>query len=135
MAKWRGSKQHMHAALDEGMQAGLDAVHQSVPPYPSPPPRSKYKRTGNLGRSMGSSMGGGAHGAPDIRTVKHGANFVEGRFGSSLGYSEYVIGQGSQAGVHVGRWWTNATLASKAYERVQSAFRAVMDKFAAWMSK
>jgi hypothetical protein len=120
-------------ALD-GMSDSLDVIHEAVQPYPAPPSGSKYVRTGRLGASMGSSMGGGVSGAPNIETIKIGSNYIEGKFGSSLSYAEYVIGDGTQAEVHQGRWWTVATLAGRAASKVISIWQRLTDRWAEWIN-
>ena len=59
------------AELKEGMEATMEAsllvLQENVPAYPSPPQDSTYRRTGTLGRTLGSSVGGGKAGVSVLR--------------------------------------------------------------------
>ena len=134
LARFNGGRRELESAIDDGMEQALIVVNEEVPAYPSERPRQKYVRTGALGKSMGSSMGGGKAGEPDIYEINHQSGYVEGRLGSSLPYAEYVIGEGTQASVHTGRWWTNSVLISKAYVKVHEAFKSAMERWIKWMN-
>jgi hypothetical protein len=62
--------------------------------YPPPPPDSKYRRTGKLGRSW-------AH------EVKSSLFAMEAIIGNNTPYAPDVQGEGQQAGIHQGRWQTD----------------------------
>lgn len=118
------------------MAASLNTLWENVPPYPRPPEGSKYRRTGTLGRTLGSGQAGGTSGEPDIYTVKQlGAGNVQGVFGTSLDYSSYVIGDTQQAAVHQGRWWTMKTIAEKSAEKINKIWQSVGDKLAAFLER
>lgn len=107
-----------------GMDRGLAAIHERLPPYPTPRTftqvgagsrlkskgsrrvagdnskwwASTYKRTGTLGKSI------------TTRTEERGSDLV-GRIGTNVtvktgssGYAQFVIGN-PQAWMHAGRWW------------------------------
>lgn len=119
-----------------GMSASLNTYWENVPPYPAPPANSKYRRTGTLGKSLGSGMGGGAVGEPSIYRIKKlGAGNFEGAFGSNLEYAPYVIGDTAQAEVHQGRWWTMETIAKKANDKVMDIWSMVMEKLARFLER
>jgi len=90
------------------MAVSLLKLWEHVPGYPAPPPDSSYRRTGTLGRTLGSSQGGGRSGGkPDIFDIKNHSNYTEGKFGTQLSYAQYVIGDyGSQQASHMRHWWT-----------------------------
>ena len=79
-------------------------------------------------------MKGGKSGPPDIQEVTIGSDYVEGRYGSKLGYAEYVIGYDTQAAIHRGRWWTNNALAIKATKKVVAIFERMASIWADWMN-
>lgn len=123
-----------HRMYAQGMQESLEAIHQGVPPYPPPPAASKYTRTEKLGKGMGSGFGGGKGGPPDIYQISVSGGAVEGRFGTSVGYAEYVIGENTQAEVHAGRWWTTRTLLNSVMDKINSIWQAVGARIAAYIN-
>jgi hypothetical protein len=124
--------QKLAAVVKTGMDATLAALWESVPPYPASPPDSTYRRTGTLGRTLGSSFSGGKSGGePSIYSTRSlGAGNIEGRFGTNLDYAPYVIGDGTQAKVHQGRWWTMTTIAEKAKSKITAVWNSVGTKLA-----
>lgn len=118
------------------MDASLHVLWENVPPYPPPPKDSTYRRTGTLGKSLGSSEQGGTSGDPSIYKIHSlgGGNF-EGQFGSSLSYAQYVIGTGTQAKVHQGRWYTMMTIAAKSADKINEIWQSVGDKLAAFLER
>lgn len=112
------------------MSASLNTLWGNVPPYPPPPSDSAYRRTGTLGRSLGSGMGGGASsGEPSIYKVRQlGEGNYEGTFGTNLDYASYVIGDTQQASVHQGRWWTMRKIAERAAEKINRLWQMAGDK-------
>jgi hypothetical protein len=112
-----------------GMAASLTTFWENVPPYPPEPQDSSYRRTGLLGRTLGSSESGGASGGqPSVFVVrKLGGGNMEGKFGTNLNYAEQVIGEGTQAAVHRGRWWTLKTVAEKATDKIKRIWIGVGD--------
>lgn len=123
----------LNAVNQSGMQASLLVLQENAPPYPPPPQDSTYRRTGSLGRTLGSSMSGGKSGTPDIFVTKKLGNGIEGRFGTNLNYAPYVIGDDTQAAVHAGRWWTMKDIAEKSQEKILKIWDGIADKLAAWL--
>ena len=75
------------------MDKAIKFVHSQVPAYPPPPPNSRYRRTGLLGRSI----------ATDVKPL---GTAIIGTIGSNVEYAPYVIGGDDvQAPIHQGRWW------------------------------
>jgi hypothetical protein len=120
--------------LDAGMEAAMTetllVMHESVPGYPTPPSNSSYRRTGTLGRTLGSSFEGGGGGTPEIFTVTKIGQSWEGRFGTKLEYAPYVIGDNSQAKVHKGRWWVLSEVAEKARPKIERTWQRLADAMA-----
>ena len=126
IARWRAAPAKMKQLMTEGMWDALRAVQALIPPYPPKPTKSKYVRTGNLARGIGTSMGGGAVGKPSIFEVKNSGGFIEGRMGSNKPeYNEFVIGE-NQAG-HMGHWWTVLKLRDMAVRSVDF-WKPIMSK-------
>lgn len=117
------------------MVASLNTLWENVPPYPPPPQDSTYRRTGTLGRSLGSSQGGGASGGePSIYRVRQlGEGNYEGVFGTNLDYAPYVIGDTTQAEVHQGRWWTMQTITQRAAEKINHLWQKAGDLLAKFL--
>lgn len=68
--------------------------------YPPPKELPTYTRTFTLARAL--QVGGPGN---VLRLLRRPRSLV-GEFGASLGYAPLVIGQGRQAWMHRGRWWT-----------------------------
>lgn len=124
----------MNKASEIGMSASLNTLWEKVPPYPQQDNMANYRRTGLLGKSLGSSMGGGASGGhPSIYTVrKIGAGGFEGTFGTNLSYAHFVIGD-EQAGMHKSNWWNIRTIAERAADKINDIWQAVGDKLAKFL--
>lgn len=76
-------------------------AHSKVPPYPPPPPNSRYTRTGTLGRRI------------TTKARKLGPTRYVGVIGTDVKYAPWVISTskgknsaGPQAWMHKNRWWT-----------------------------
>jgi hypothetical protein len=118
--------------IERTMKESLAHVHGSVPAYPPARPGSSYRRTGTLGRTLGSGQAGGAGSKPDILEVKRvgGGGFnYEGRFGTRLFYAPHVIGAQTQRPVfkRLG-WWTMADVAERAQAGVQRLFDLMAER-------
>ncbi len=113
-----------------GMSASLNALWESVPPYPQVP---NPVRDGTLAKSLGSGESGGASGGqPDIYTIrKLGGGNYEGTFGTRLSYSVYVIGE-MQAWFHY-RWWVIKDVAERAAGKINEIWQAVGDRLAKFL--
>lgn len=133
LARWDSSQAKFQGTKITTMIESLEAVHAKVPAYPPPPIGSKYHRTEKLGKSVGSGFSGGAQGQADVNTVKLGSGYVEGKFGSRLGYSEYVIGE-NQAGMHSSNWWKLLKALEMALDKIDALWVSAMDKLAEWMN-
>lgn len=125
-------------AVHTTLQASLLQIWQTVGKlgYPPKPAKSKYTRTGTLGRTLGTSETGGTQGQPDIYTVEQGGGWSEASFGTHLGYAPYVIGDETteQAWMHRGRWWTlPQTVAMRAKPAIEHLFEAMAGELAAWL--
>lgn len=124
IARMQAYPDKLKAAVKVALDSSLLALWGAVPPYPPAPNSSGYVRTGTLGRSLGSSDGGGmASSAPSIYVVKPmgDANY-EAHFGTNLSYAPYVIGDNTQAWMHKGRWWIISDIAAAAKEKIQAIF-------------
>jgi hypothetical protein len=136
-------------------EAVLLKIWESVPSYPPQKPVSgnrvsfktrageqvgwgetAYDRTGQLGRSLGSSEVGGKSGEPDIYEIKENGGFTTARFGTNLEYAEHVIGDREDGQArHMKHWWTiPQTLRNIATMRIDILLRAVADDLAAWLN-
>lgn len=112
----------LKAVLSATMDAAMLILWESVPPYPPPPPNSSYDRTGTLGRTLGSSEGGGTgSGHPSIYEVRQLGSGYEGHFGTNLEYAPYVIGDDDQS-AFMYHWWQMKDVASAASEKITRVF-------------
>ena len=134
IGRMRGVPSWLPTWLSDTMTRSLRALQEAVPPYPPPPMGSKYVRTEKLGRSLGSGFGGGASGTPDIFEVTMSGGATEGRYGSRLGYAEYVVGEGTQAEVHAGIWWTVRTILNNALKVIEALWSALGERIAAYIN-
>jgi len=118
-----------------GMKASLLALWENVPSYPEPPAASTYRRTGTLGRSLGSSESGGkASGEPSIyETREMGAGMIEGRFGTNLEYAPYVIGE--EQARHMAHWWKLSVVVTRAAKKITDIWNGLMGTIAEWLEK
>lgn len=131
--RMRDYPQKLSAAIKTTLGAALLALWENVPPYPPPPENSTYVRTGTLGRTLGSSEGGGKSGQPDIYEVKPlGGGEWEAHFGTNLEYAPYVIGDDTQAR-HMQHWWKISVIKERAAEKINRLFGVMADKLAAWL--
>lgn len=103
-------------------KTGAEYVQSRIPPYPPPPPDSKYKRTGDLGRGT------------NAKAVKVADRHYEIMLQSTVPYAPWVIseqevnGVGPQAWVHVGRWWTLQDVARKAWFGVYAIYQRGVER-------
>lgn len=135
LRKFGAADEKVRDVLAEGMSDALVVIGENIPRYPPQRPGQKYKRTGRLGRSMGSTMGGGKAGPADIESVEIGDKYVVGKYGSRLEYAQYVIGEETQAWMHVGRWWTERKVAQKVEKKVFAVFKNAARRFIEWMKR
>jgi len=129
--KMKDAPQQLKRGMRVAMDASLLALHESVPPYPAPPPDSTYRRTGTLGRTLG--VGGGK---PDIYRVIDKSEQFEGQFGTKLKYAPYVIGdrieglKEGQTDVHFGRWWTMSKIGEAAKDKITQIWSRLVEEIA-----
>lgn len=123
----------LDGVMRKTMEASILHLQASVPGYPPPPPNSNYRRTGQLGRSLGVAQEGGTIGPPSIKAIRKVGPGYEGIFGTNLNYAPDVIGEGTQKAVHAGRWWTMKTVADRAREGVVKLYQVAADRMAAWL--
>jgi hypothetical protein len=118
------------------MEAALLFIWSKVPSYPAPPAGSDYVRTGQLGRSLGSSAGGGQTGEPDIYEVKSDGGYTSARFGTNLEYAQYVIGDREmEQASHMSHWWTiPQTLRNITTMGIEKLFKAMAEEITAWLN-
>jgi hypothetical protein len=109
--KVEGMARRMRGEMETTTRKAVLYVHSTVPPYPGEPAGSEYRRTGTLGRSIGT----------EVRPI--GVGFV-GIIGTPTVYAPYVISEeavgsrGPQARFHKGRWWTLQGVVRKAFPKV-----------------
>ena len=131
--------QKLSAAVRTTVKASLYALWENVPPYPPPPEDSSYRRTGTLGRTLGSGMAGGRGSEKpevfELREVGSSAEgaLIEGHFGTRLEYAPYVIGDNEQAWMHAGRWWTISKVGERAKGKIIRLFQQLANKMAAFL--
>jgi hypothetical protein len=77
------------------MQRSMFRLQRYMARYPSPPPQSKYRRTGTLGRRW------------TTRVDQAGGNALIGKIGNNTVYAPLVQSSALQARVHRGRWQTD----------------------------
>ena len=116
------------------LNASLGVLWENVPEYPPQPQGSTYNRTGMLGRSLGSGMGGGRSGRqPDIYQVRRqGPNMDAGEFGTRLEYAPFVIGDQSQQPQN-SHWWTITDIAKNSQQKILKLFREMAQDLARFL--
>ena len=109
----------LQSVWKDRMEMSLLELWSAVRPYPPKPPTSKYKRTGTLGRSIGSGMAGGKADKPTVYSIKGSGTDMQGHFGTNLSYAKYVIDPERQAYMHQGRWWTMESIKKDAMPKIK----------------
>ena len=133
IARMKAYPGKLKSYMDVTMQAAMLTLWENVPPYPEQSSDTDYIRAGTLGRTLGSSEGGGkAMGQPDIYEVHSLGSGYEGRFGTNLEYAPYVIGDTTQAWMHY-RWWRMKDIAERARAKIEGQFRTMAEKLAAFL--
>lgn len=79
--------------MGKAMRDSKEFMLKAVPPYPPPPPFSKYVRTFRLKNSINAEV------QPMGSTV---VMFIT----ADTEYAHWVVDKNKQAGIHRGRWWT-----------------------------
>lgn len=132
---------NMPSVVNQVMRTTIDAallvIWENVPSYPPQPATTDYRRTGTLGRSLGTGEGGGRGGTPDIYEVKElGGGLIVGEFGTRLGYAPYVIGdRASEQARHMKHWWTLPNdVVEKAHAKIIEVYGIAMEKLAEYIA-
>jgi len=106
---------------NEALAESTKAVHERLSEYtqtkPPKPAGSTYIRTFTLKDSIQF-------------TIKPFGTSGEGRVYTALDYAPYVIGHESQVALHMGRWWTEKSVAEEMRPIVISYFSEALDKVA-----
>jgi hypothetical protein len=122
-------------AMNKTMLTSLNVLQENVPPYIAQVvPPEVYRRTGTLGRTLGSSQAGGKAGRPTVYGVYSNMSGTElvGEFGTNLSYAPYVIDPERQAYMHKpgykGRpgWWTMDTIKEKAEAKINELWNKMV---------
>jgi len=122
-----------HKREKEALVKSLLVLHQEVPPYPPKPASSSYDRTGTLGRSLGSSEGGGQIGQPDIYEIRYGAKMSVASFGTRLHYAPKVIGE-HQEEPFISIGWKNIKwIAEKSTKKIVEVWQNMANYLANWL--
>lgn len=129
----------LNQAMKRAMEAALLVVWGHIPSYPPPPTGSKYVRTGQLGRSLGSDFGGGrGGGTPDVYEVKTlGSGEYVGRFGTNLEYAPLVIGDSTtEQSDKMRHWWTlPQTVVGLSKDGVRKVFLVLKEEMVRFLEK
>ena len=133
IAKMKAYPGELRKSLHLTVTSALIVLWENVPAYPPPPEDSTYKRTGTLGKSLGSGLSGGAVGEPDVFTVKSLGSGFEGKFGSNLSYASYVIGE--QQSPRMSHWWTIKTVAEKSADKITRLFEKLAQQMADFLER
>jgi len=112
--------------MEKATRQALAHVQGSVPSYPPARLESRYRRTGTLGRSIGS--GGGR---ADIYTVEPNGGGYVATLGTRLEYAPQVIGPDDQTPFFAGRgWWTLATALERAEPGIERIYEHMCKRLA-----
>ena len=83
--------------------------------YPPELPNSTYKRTTVLGKGW-------------TKEVERAGNTVTGTVGNRVKYAPWVQSRNFQAGIHRGRWKTEADIAEEETQNIVNFFRAAIER-------
>jgi len=114
-------------------------AHQAaIPPYPPKPLKSKYVRTGRLGRGLGVDMGGNVIGTPSlfqIRKLGAGAGNIIGKVGAMRPpYAPRVVGSSQQQnGFFAQYWWRFEQTIGRARQKVLAIFNSGASELARFL--
>ena len=130
--RMRAYPRQFDLAANRTMEAALYALQENVLPYPPKPTKTKYRRTGMLGRTLGVDMSGGRIGRSEIFQVRKVGQGFEGRFGTALNYATWVIGR-MQSGFMSQYWWTLDTVPGKAFNKIKALFEGMANALARFL--
>lgn len=146
--KFAGMERQAVNRLENAMQRGILAVHQSIPPYPTRSDRKMifvstkqrrwffwalksgkitvpYRRTNTLGRSI-TTFKGSEGALSEARAT--GTNIV-GVIGTAIPYAQYVVGDADkQARIHKGYWWQLIEKIKEHLPKVTAVIQAEVDR-------
>lgn len=91
--------------LEGPLDRGAIRIEAAMKVYPSPPPGSKYRRTGTLGRRW------------TTRPIRR-ADEVGREVGNKTAYAPVVQSEDLQAALHRGRWQTDAQVLQREAPRL-----------------
>jgi hypothetical protein len=97
------------------MNQSVAMMKGDVTTYPSPPAGSTYRRTGTLGRRWAT-------------TVSVHSNGVEGKVGNNTVYAPWVQSSRFQAGIHRGRWVTDAQVMERRRSAIIALFNSAISR-------
>jgi len=101
------------AAMGEAMSETVDIIHERLSGYtqdiPPKPEGSTYERTFELQESIGK-------GWTEMRDK------IVGWVTTDLDYAPFVIGEGKQAEIHQGRWYTEQEIADEVFPEAERLF-------------
>jgi hypothetical protein len=114
-------------AIEKATLAAVLFVHQEIPDYPVEKPSSTYDRTFILHKTITTLQG---KSEPDAlsRVEVLGARTV-GYIGTKIEYGQLVIGEGRQAQIHQGRWYTLQGVVRKLTDKIADVYQKGMRKF------
>jgi len=137
MARFRQFPEKYSKAVAKTLNAALLVLQGAVPAYPRPPAGSKYRRTGLLGRSLGSSETGSKMGKADISETVKAHGYQEAHFGTRLKYAPYVVGdRSSQQSSRMRHWWTvPQDVVRGASDKITSTFQRLGVALAKFLDK
>ena len=133
---FRTFPQKFNREVKSSLSEALHKVWENIPGYPEEPPDSSYTRTGTLGKSIGVGISGQRLGHPDVFEVRGSAGFYNATLGTNLEYAPYVIGEGTQAAIHEGRWWTlDGTVLRSSMAAIKRIFSSAARDLATYLAK
>lgn len=97
------------------MERSVVRLQRFMAKYPPAPPKSKYRRTGTLGRRWTTQIVGSAQG-------------LTGKVGNRTIYAPEVQAEMFQSEIHKGRWQTDRDAIKKNQSTIIRDFEAAIDK-------
>ena len=96
------------------MQRSVYRMVNAMADYPPPPAKSRYARTGTLGRRWTSK-------------VARQSSGVTGTVGNNTSYGPFVQSKAFQARVHRGRWQTDEQVLTDNLQTIQTDFERAIE--------
>lgn len=104
-------------ALEQATRDAAQVLVNDMRQYPAPPAKSRYIRTGNLGKRWTAKVT--VSGDTALATI-----------GNDVPYAPYVQSERQQARVHRGRWQTDEQVSKQDEGKVTAIYQAAIDKAA-----